>query len=99
MTALLTAAEVRAAIASRVDEIGKLHDQLARVDAATPRLTPRVLRAAYMAAAGLTAPQIARERHVSVNTVKTQLRQAYRALGVTRRAELRAALIRRQTNS
>ncbi|GAA2346594.1 helix-turn-helix transcriptional regulator [Dactylosporangium salmoneum] len=41
---------------------------------------------------GLSVPQIARERHVSPNTVKSQLRAAYQLLGVRERAELKQAL-------
>ena len=41
----------------------------------------------------MTAQQVAAELFVSVNTVKTHLRLAYQRLGITRRAQLRDALI------
>jgi DNA-binding CsgD family transcriptional regulator len=55
-------------------------------------LTPARRRIAYAAARGASAPDIAEENGISVNTVKTQLRAVYRRLGVRSRAELAAAL-------
>jgi DNA-binding CsgD family transcriptional regulator len=72
------------------------HDVARRLRArdrpAAPELTPARRRIAYAAARGASAPEIAEENGVSVNTVKTQLRAVYRQLGVRSRAELAAAL-------
>jgi DNA-binding CsgD family transcriptional regulator len=51
-------------------------------------LTGREREVAERAAAGETTPHIAAELHVSPNTVKTQLRSAYRKLGVNTRSQL-----------
>jgi DNA-binding NarL/FixJ family response regulator len=96
----VAADNLRAAIDERLDEIFALLGHLAAVESSPPaRLTPMVLRTAYMAAARLSVTEIARERHVSRDTVKTQLKSAYKALKVANRSQLRAALIRRQTNA
>lgn len=51
-------------------------------------LSPITRAVAESAAHGATLPEIARERGVSVETVKTQLRTVYERLGVATRAEL-----------
>ena len=57
-------------------------------------LSPREWEVAERAAVGETATQIAAALHISVNTVKTQLRSVYRKLGVTSRPQLFEALQR-----
>jgi LuxR family maltose regulon positive regulatory protein len=54
-------------------------------------LSPQEQRVLGLLAAGNTNPEIARELVVSINTVKTQLKQIYRKLGVGSRHEARAA--------
>ena len=70
------------------------HDVARRLRAAgePAELTPARRRIAYAAARGASAPVIAGENGISVNTVKTQLRAVYRQLGVRSRTELAAAL-------
>jgi DNA-binding CsgD family transcriptional regulator len=55
-------------------------------------LTPAELRAARMAAEGLSNRQIAQALFVSTKTIEGQLSQAYAKLGIRSRAELAAAL-------
>ena len=55
-------------------------------------LTPAELRAARMAAEGLSNRQIAQTLFVSTKTIEGQLSQAYAKLGIRSRAELAAAL-------
>ena len=50
-------------------------------------LTPREVDILAMIAGGATNPDIARRLHLSVNTIKTAIRSAYRKIGVTRRSE------------
>ena len=57
-----------------------------------PNLSPAVRRVAEAAATGATAGQIACTLGISVNTVRAQLKAAYRALGVKNRVELTRAL-------
>lgn len=57
-----------------------------------PLLPAAEYEVALAAAAGATASEIARVRGVSINTVKTQLKHAYRTLGIRSRAELIALL-------
>jgi DNA-binding CsgD family transcriptional regulator/tetratricopeptide (TPR) repeat protein len=72
----------------------------ARCDSArTPSLsarpevvTDREAELAIDAAHGMTSPQIAEERFISVRTVDNHLRSVYRKLGVSGRSELSAAL-------
>lgn len=52
-----------------------------------PPLTPRERELAVMLATPLSLAQIARERRVSVNTVKSQVRSIYAKLGVGGRSE------------
>ena len=50
-------------------------------------LTPRRLEVLTDLAIGLTAEEIARHRHISVNTVKTHVKNIYNDLGATNRAD------------
>ncbi|GEM_PF-2609810 len=56
--------------------------------AAFEGLSPALTRVAVLAANGLTVKAIGADLGKSANTVKTQLRQIYRVLGVSNRAEL-----------
>lgn len=65
---------------------------------ATPRspcgpLSPRVIEVSTLFARGLQAKEIARMFGVSTSTVRNQLASGYRALGVSNRKGLRAALV------
>jgi DNA-binding NarL/FixJ family response regulator len=71
--------------------------QEARATGARPRrpavtgadaLTPSERRVAQMAASGMSNPAIAQALFVSLNTVETHLRHAFRKLGITRRTQL-----------
>ncbi|MFE9235169.1 helix-turn-helix transcriptional regulator [Cellulosimicrobium funkei] len=84
-----------AALALIADRIEK-HEALARVERFTGsrrpqmelvRLPERQLMVLQCLVRGLSAPQVARELHVSSNTVKTQIREIYRRLGVHTRVE------------
>ncbi|GAB3252247.1 ATP-binding protein [Nocardioides dilutus] len=55
-------------------------------------LTPSERRVAQMAASGLSNPAIAQALFVSLNTVETHLRHAFRKLEITRRTQLRSHL-------
>ena len=55
-------------------------------------LTPSERRVAGLAAAGSSTPEIAQQLFVTVNTVETHLRGAYRKLDIHSRDELRRAL-------
>lgn len=91
----LLPADRRQRIADELAALGD-HDVARRLRAsgepAAEELTPARRRIAYSAAMGASAPDIAEEHGISVNTVKTQLRAVYRQLGVRSRAELAAAL-------
>lgn len=50
-------------------------------------LTAREVQILAMIAGGATNPDIAARLHLSVNTIKTAIRSAYRKIGVTRRSE------------
>lgn len=50
-------------------------------------LTTREVQILAMIAGGATNPDIAGRLHLSVNTIKTAIRSAYRKIGVTRRSE------------
>lgn len=50
-------------------------------------LTTREVQVLAMIAGGATNPDIADRLHLSVNTIKTAIRSAYRKIGVTRRSE------------
>lgn len=90
--------DARRRAAEHLDELGA-RDAAERLRALPSReerlLPPAQLEVAAAAASGATLGEIAAARGVSVNTVKTQLRQAYRALGVRTRSELAAALVDR----
>ncbi|GGM53760.1 helix-turn-helix transcriptional regulator [Dactylosporangium sucinum] len=94
MTDVLTVDEARAAIDARLREIDELWAAARAVAPVGARpLSPAERAVARLAAwSHLTMSEIARERGVSVNTVKTQLRKAYGALGVHRRSQLAPAL-------
>jgi len=68
-------------------------DGVRRADEAEPRvpraigLTPRESHVVAMIAAGAANKQIARELGLSMNTVKSHIRTAYRAMGVTSRTQ------------
>jgi DNA-binding NarL/FixJ family response regulator len=65
-------------------------DLPARTEARTPRpigLTPRESHVVAMIAAGAPNKAIARELGLSMNTVKSHIRTAYRAMGVTSRTQ------------
>ena len=55
-------------------------------------LTASELRAARLAADGLTNRQIAQHLFVTQKTIQTQLRATYRKLDIAGRSELRVAL-------
>lgn len=52
-----------------------------------PRLTPRELDMILSIARGRTNAEIAQELHLSINSVKSYVRNAYRKLGITRRSQ------------
>ena len=70
--------------------------ELARVGGRRPaadgELTEAELEVARLASDGLANKQIARQLHVSISTVETQLTRAYAKLGVRSRAQLNARL-------
>ncbi|MEN0024063.1 MAG: helix-turn-helix transcriptional regulator [Microbacterium sp.] len=91
----LGSAKTRQRLAELVDERGDhdIADRLrAVVDnaaiAGTDALTRRENAVVRAAVAGRSNVEIAADHHVSVNTVKTHLRTAYRKLGVSNRAQL-----------
>lgn len=58
------------------------------------QLTPREQQVAHAyAASDLSVKDLARQRHVTMNTLKSQLKSAYRKLGVEDRDQLRQALL------
>ncbi len=59
-------------------------------------LTPTELRVAAEVAQGLSNPQIAARMFITSRTVTTHLTSIYRKIGVSGRAELAAAVARRQ---
>jgi two-component system nitrate/nitrite response regulator NarL len=58
-------------------------------------LSPRELEVLHLTAAGLSAPAIGRELHLSPETIKTHLRNVYDKLGVSDRAAAVAEGMRR----
>ena len=64
---------------------------LVSVDAAE-QLTPRELEIAVLAASGLSSKEMADRLYVSVRTVDNHLQHVYSKLGISSRADLRAAL-------
>jgi DNA-binding NarL/FixJ family response regulator len=69
-------------------------DELRRIPIrrAPAELSETVLRIALLAAAGLSNRLIAERAFVSVKTVETNLKRAYRKLGISSRAQLARAL-------
>ncbi len=53
----------------------------------TAGLTPRELEVLSLIAQGLTNQEIADQSYISINSVKTYVRTAYRKIGVTRRSQ------------
>jgi two-component system, NarL family, nitrate/nitrite response regulator NarL len=60
-----------------------------------PELTPRESEVLQLIAAGLSAPQIGKQIHLSTTTVKTHLHTLYEKLGVSDRAAAVAEAMRR----
>lgn len=90
----LTVDEAREQIDLRLREVDELWAAARRI-APVRRMLPPAQRAVARLAAWshLTTAEIARERGVSVNTVKSQLRAVYDALDINRRSQLRQALL------
>jgi NarL family two-component system response regulator LiaR len=61
---------------------GECHPALKQVG-----LTPRELEVLALITRGLTNQEISEEIYISINSVKTYVRTAYRKIGVTRRAQ------------
>jgi two-component system, NarL family, nitrate/nitrite response regulator NarL len=80
------APEVQAGLADQVRR--REHD-------GRPSLSPREHEILARAASGASAPEIARELHISTATVKTHLRNLYEKLGVSERAAAVAEAMRR----
>ncbi|MEA2183978.1 MAG: two-component system, NarL family, nitrate/nitrite response regulator NarL [Solirubrobacteraceae bacterium] len=80
------APEVQAGLADQVRR--REHD-------GRPSLSPREQEILQRAATGRSAPDIARELHISTATVKTHLRNLYEKLGVSERAAAVAEAMRR----
>ena len=59
-------------------------------------LTKAELRVVGLVTEGLTNPQIAQRLFVSAQTVKTHMKNVFRKLGVSSRAELAALAARRE---
>ncbi|MGH3251561.1 MAG: helix-turn-helix domain-containing protein, partial [Trebonia sp.] len=59
-------------------------------------LTPTERRVAELAASGLTNRQVAEALFVTVKTVETHLARVYQKLGIATRADLPAAINRRE---
>ena len=57
------------------------------------RLSPAQRRVAHRAAAGASLPEIAKQLHSSLETVRTHLREIYRRLDVGSRVDLSSALL------
>lgn len=95
MNGPMSVQEARAQIDVRLREIDELWAAVRYVAPEVPRVLTESQRAVarMFAWSNLTATEIARERGVSVNTVKSQIRVAYKVLGVRRRGELRQVLI------
>ena len=56
-------------------------------------LSPRELEVARLAAEGLTTGEVAQQLHISLNTVKTHLKTAYRKTGISSRRALKKMLL------
>ena len=81
------AAEVQAGLATEIQTRERSHGR--------PSLTPRETEVLNMIAEGMSAPEIAREVHLSPTTVKTHLHTLYEKLGVSDRAAAVAEAMRR----
>jgi DNA-binding CsgD family transcriptional regulator len=80
----------------------RAHAEIARIGLRPPAalaLTATEERVATLAASGHTNRQVAAELFLSPRTVEDNLARAYRKLGVSSRAELGAAMTRRETVS
>lgn len=84
-----TASEQRAA--ELVRRCGAAPAALAAVDLVVP-LTPREREIVLLVADGLSTKEAAEQLYLSPRTVSNHLQNAYTKLGITKRAELRAAL-------
>ncbi|MEU5306909.1 response regulator transcription factor [Streptomyces noursei] len=62
-----------------------LHRSSAQASQSSPTLTPAELEVLQLLPSELTVGEIAATRHVSANTINTQLKSIYRKLGVQRR--------------
>jgi DNA-binding CsgD family transcriptional regulator len=84
------------AVNERIGTLSAIRSQLARTQREQVRrttLTQTELQVAWQYAwSELTTTEIARQRYVSVNTVKSHLKAAYKVLGVHDREGLREAL-------
>jgi DNA-binding CsgD family transcriptional regulator len=79
--------------ARAVEEQAATGERRRRGHAATlQELTPSERRTALLAAEGLTNREIAQRHYITVKTVETQLRSAFRKLDITSRKQLSAAL-------
>jgi len=81
------APEVQAALAQEIRHRERVHGR--------PELTPRESEVLQLIAEGLSAPDIARQIHLSPTTVKTHLGTLYEKLGVSDRAAAVAEGMRR----
>lgn len=73
-------------VSTRAQQVSSA-DARRRARATAAGLSPRELEALAAVAEGLSNDEIARHLYLSVNTVKTNLRSAYRKIGVHRRAQ------------
>ncbi len=92
----------RVCITRMVDRVGQATRYLAVIEearvphlSALSMLSPRMREVAELAASGATTVEIAEKLGISAETVRTQLKSVYRALGVSNRVQLLAALSRR----
>ena len=76
---------VEAAAGRGIDDSGR--GASAEQDVHEPALSPRELEVLALIAEGLTNQQIADRACVSINSVKTYIRSAYRKIGVTSRSQ------------
>ena len=73
--------------ARRQDEKGPPPARTCQSEALRTGLTPRELEVLSLIGAGLTNQEIADRLYISLNTVKTYIRWAYRRIGTTRRSQ------------
>ncbi|WP_432476098.1 response regulator transcription factor [Nocardioides sp. GXQ0305] len=62
-------------------------DESCHPEIARSGLTPRQLDVLRLIASGLTNPEIAERLYLTINTVKTYIREGYRKIGATRRSQ------------